>query len=87
VQGASSSGTLPQVASNSSKPMEDGDLNLTSWQPSLGEDKVVWRYQEEARKARVRQGCTRGIQQPGCAIIPKLKQPHISYVSVRIQLK
>jgi hypothetical protein len=37
-------------------------------------------------KARVRQGGAVGIQQQGRTITPKLKQPHISYVSARIQL-
>jgi hypothetical protein len=68
---------------------------LEGGESKLVENNVAWLYLEKARlsgstrrkpKARDRQGGTGGIQQPGRALTHKPKQPHIFYVSVRIQV-
>jgi hypothetical protein len=86
--GTSSSGIPLQEASISSKSMEGVDLKLVD--SKVGRLHLGRPSNLEVRggspKARARQASTGGVQQLRREITPKPKQPHMSYVSVRIQL-
>jgi hypothetical protein len=75
--GARSSGTPPQGASSSSKPVEDDDLQQVASKVSrlhLAKTKLSGSARRKLKKARESQGSTGGAQQLGCTASSKPRE-------------